>query len=71
LALSDQNEEVRQAAASGLGEVGDERVIARLERVADNDSSADVRAAAVQAIQRIRQEQKPNTKPDQQKPSRP
>ena len=71
LALSDQNEEVRQAAASGLGEVGDERVIARLERVADNDSSADVRAAAVQAIQRIRQEQKPNAKPDQQKPSRP
>jgi HEAT repeat protein len=70
-ALSDQNEEVRQAAASGLGEVGDERVIARLERLADNDSSADVRAAAVQAIQRIRQDQKPNSKPGPQKPTRP
>lgn len=71
LALSDQNEEVRQAAAAGLGEVGDERVIARLERLADNDSSADVRAAAVHAIQRIREDQKPNLKSDQQKPSRP
>jgi HEAT repeat protein len=70
-ALSDQNEEVRQAAAAGLGEVGDERVIARLERLADNDSSADVRTAAAQAIQRIRQDQKPITKPEQQKPSRP
>lgn len=66
-ALSDQNEEIRQAAASGLGEVGDEHVIARLERLADNDSSADVRAAAVQAIQRIRQDQKPNAKPEQQR----
>lgn len=70
-ALSDQNEEVRQAAASGLGEVGDERVIARLERLADNDSSADVRAAAAQAIQRIRQDQKTISKPEQQKLSRP
>jgi HEAT repeat protein len=70
-ALSDQNEEVRQAAAAGLGEVGDERVIARLERLADNDSSADVRTAAAQAIQRIRQDQKPIARPEQQKPSRP
>jgi HEAT repeat protein len=66
-ALLDQNEEVRQSAAAGLGEIGDERVIAKLERLADNDSSSDVRAAAVQAIERIRQGQRTGT----QKPSRP
>jgi HEAT repeat protein len=71
VALSDQNEEVRQAAAAGLGEVGDERVVARLERMADNDSSAEVRAAAVQALRRIHQDQNSSVKPAPQKPSRP
>ena len=61
-ALLDQNEEVRQSAAAGLGEVADERSIEKLERLADKDSSADVRAAAVRAIERIRQEQRPRTK---------
>jgi HEAT repeat protein len=70
-ALSDQNEEVRQAAAAGLGEVGDERSIVRLERLADNDASSDVRAAAVQAIERIRHDQRPGIKPNPQKPTRP
>ena len=69
-ALSDQNEEVRQAAAVGLGDIGDERVVARLERLADNDSSSDVRTAAVQAIERIRQDRRPGLKSDP-KPSRP
>lgn len=70
-ALLDQNEEVRQSAATGLGEVGDERTIEKLERLADKDSSADVRAAAVRAIERIRQEQRPRTKPEQQKSRQP
>lgn len=70
-ALLDQNEEVRQSAAAGLGEVGDERSIEKLERLADKDSSADVRAAAVRAIEGIRQEQRPRVKPEQQKLSRP
>ncbi len=52
--LADPNEEVRQAAASGLGEMGDARVLPRLEDVADKDASPDVRAAAVQAVERIR-----------------
>ena len=69
-ALLDQNEEVRQSAAAGLGEVGDERSIEKLERLADKDSSADVRAAAARAIERIRQEQRPRTKTEQQKLSR-
>ena len=71
IALSDQNDEVRQAAAAGLGEVGDERSIARLERLEDNDASSDVRAAAVQAIERIRHDQRPGIKTESQKPSRP
>jgi HEAT repeat protein len=71
IALSDQNDEVRQAAAAGLGEVADERSIARLERLADNDASSDVRAAAVQAIERIRHDQRPGIKTESQKPSRP
>jgi HEAT repeat protein len=62
---------VRQSAAAGLGEIADERVIAKLERLADNDSSSDVRAAAVQAIERIRQDQRTSIKPEPQKPSRP
>jgi HEAT repeat protein len=68
-ALSDQNEEVRQAAAAGLGEVGDERAIARLERLADNDVSSDVRAAAAQAIERIRSDQRPGLKQESLKPT--
>ena len=70
-ALMDQNEDVRRSAAAGLGDVGDERVVARLERLADNDSSSDVRAAAVQAIERIRQDQGLGIKPPPQKSSRP
>jgi HEAT repeat protein len=69
-ALADQNEEVRQSAASGLGEIGDEHSIAPLERLADKDTSSDVRAAAAQAIERIRQE-KSRVKPDGLKLSRP
>lgn len=70
-ALSDQNEDVRRSAVAGLGEVGDEQVVARLERLADNDSSSDVREAAVQAIERIRQDQRVGIKPQAQKSSRP
>lgn len=69
-ALADQNEEVRQSAASGLGEIGNEHSIAQLERLADKDTSSDVRAAAAQAIERIRQE-KARVKPDGLKLSRP
>lgn len=69
-ALLDQNEEVRQSAAAGLGDIGDERVIEKLERLADNDSSSDVRAAAVAAIERIRQDQRTGLKPGQPKQTR-
>jgi HEAT repeat protein len=53
-ALGDKDEEVRQTAVSALGEVGDARSLARLEQIADNDSSADMRAAAAAAIERVR-----------------
>src|SRR6185503_938963 len=52
--LSDQNEEVRQLAATGLGELGTKSVAAQLERLADTDVSADVRAAAAKAVERLR-----------------
>ncbi|MGA9771432.1 MAG: HEAT repeat domain-containing protein [Blastocatellia bacterium] len=67
-ALSDHNEEVRQSAAAGLGDIGDVNVITQLERVADSDASSDVRSSAVQAIERIRAQ---NRKPEPQKASRP
>lgn len=70
-ALTDANEEVRQFAASGLGEIGDERTIPKLERLADNDASSDVRSAAVQAIERIRKDPKSHVKPEDHKLSRP
>jgi HEAT repeat protein len=52
--LSDSDEEVRAAAASGLGEIGDQRAIPNLEKLVDKDPSSDVRAAAVQSIERLR-----------------
>jgi HEAT repeat protein len=61
-ALADQNEEVRQSAAAGLGEVGDQGAVSQLERLADKDPSQDVRAAAAQAIQRIRAQELPRKK---------
>lgn len=64
VALADQNEEVRQSAAAGLGEVGDQRVVAQLELLADKDPSQDVRAAAAQAIQRIRAQELTRKKAD-------
>ena len=71
-ALSDRNEEIRQSAAAGLGDIGDMRVIEQLERVADSDQSSDVRTTAVQAIERIRtQNRAPRDKTEQQKASRP
>jgi HEAT repeat protein len=63
-AVSDQNEEVRQSAAGGLGEIGDLRAVAQLERLADKDPSADVRAAAAQAIERINARELPHKKPE-------
>jgi HEAT repeat protein len=53
-ALSDRNEEVRQLAATGLGEMADQQVVQRLEQVADDDPSADVRSAAARSIEQIR-----------------
>ena len=52
--LTDQNEEVRQLAATGLGELGSTKVAAQLERIGDTDVSADVRAAAARAVERLR-----------------
>jgi len=52
--LADKDEEVRQTAVSALGEVGTTRSLSKLEQVADNDASSDIRAAAAQAIDRVR-----------------
>ena len=52
-ALGDRDGDSRQAAAAGLGDVGDERAIPSLEKVADNDPDSEVRAAAVSAIERL------------------
>jgi HEAT repeat protein len=53
-ALTDKDEEVRQTAVSALGEVGDARSLPRLEQIADNDTSSEIRAAAAAAIERVR-----------------
>jgi len=52
-ALADKDSESRQAAADGLGDIGDERAVASLEKVADNDADPEVRKAAVSAIERL------------------
>ncbi len=52
--IGDLDDECRQAAAGGLGEIGNHHVIPLLERLADGDKNSDVRAAAVAAIGRIR-----------------
>jgi HEAT repeat protein len=54
VALSDSNEEVREMAATGLGEIGDVSLLPLLERAADRDPIEDVRNAAIKAIERIR-----------------
>jgi HEAT repeat protein len=53
-ALADKDEEVRQTAVSALGEVGDARSLPKLEQIADNDTSSDIRAAAAAAVERVR-----------------
>jgi HEAT repeat protein len=52
--LSDRDSEVRRSAAVGLGEVRHKGGLTMLEQLVDNDSNADVRAAAAAAIERIR-----------------
>ena len=70
--LTDRDEEVRQAAAAGLAEIGDAQVIAPLEHLADSDPSSDVRDAALQAVQRLRaQTNAPHDKTPTPKPTRP
>ena len=59
--LTDQNEEVRQLAATGLGELGNNSVAAQLERIADTDVSADVRAAAARSVERLRSRERLQT----------
>jgi HEAT repeat protein len=46
---------VRRRAAEALGEIGDERALPELERVAKKDKDSDVRMAAREAMERIRQ----------------
>jgi HEAT repeat protein len=52
-ALADKDGESRQAAAEGLGDIGDERAVPSLEKVADKDADPEVRKAAVSAIERL------------------
>lgn len=67
-ALGDREEDVRQAAATGLAEVGTEKSILALEKIADDDSSSEVRSAAVKAIEKLqaRKNLKPPVKTSQQ-----
>jgi HEAT repeat protein len=58
LALSDVNEDNRQLAATGLGDIGDQQATLVLERVAQNDVNSDVREAAVKAIEQIKAREK-------------
>ncbi|HEY6331641.1 MAG TPA: HEAT repeat domain-containing protein, partial [Blastocatellia bacterium] len=53
LALSDRDVDSREAAAIGLGDIGDRKALASLEKVADNDPDSEVRKAAVSAIERL------------------
>ena len=57
-ALTDPNEEIRSSAAIGLADIGDASCIAKLESMADSDSSSDVRSTAAQAVERIRAQQR-------------
>ena len=52
--LADRDAEVRQSAATGLAEIADASVISRLEQLAENDASADVRTAAATSAERVR-----------------
>jgi HEAT repeat protein len=58
LALADTNEEIRQLAATGLGDIGDSQAVAALERAAQNDTHADARDAAAKAIEQIKAREK-------------
>ena len=62
--LADQDEEVRLLASAGLGEVGEPRAIPALEKLADDDRNADIRAAAAQSASRLRS-QPQRTQPSQ------
>ncbi|HYL97821.1 MAG TPA: HEAT repeat domain-containing protein [Blastocatellia bacterium] len=52
--LGDQDEQVRQAAAAGLADVGTEAAVPALEKIADDDPNSEVRSAAVAAISRLK-----------------
>jgi HEAT repeat protein len=53
-ALSDRDADVRQAAVIALAEMGDVSLLNKLEDVAENDPSSDVRTSAAVSIERIR-----------------
>ncbi len=53
-ALSEPSDEIRQLAVTGLGEIGNKDALVHLERLARSDVNADVRDAAVRAIEQIK-----------------
>ena len=52
--MAEPNEEIRQLAVVGLGMIGDKSSLAHLERVAKNDANAEVRDAAIRAIEQLK-----------------
>jgi HEAT repeat protein len=54
VALAEPHEEIRQLAVIGLGMIGDKSSLAPLERVASNDVNAEVRDAAIRAIEQLK-----------------
>ncbi len=65
--LTDQYEEIRQIAATGLGNVGSKEVIPILERVAQTDANSDVRDAAINSIEQIKSQERIKQSENQRK----
>ena len=55
LALKDKGFNVRYSASEILGDIGDVRAIEELSNVALNDENSDVRAAAKEALEKLKQ----------------
>ncbi|MFH1884324.1 MAG: SH3 domain-containing protein [Planctomycetota bacterium] len=61
-ALDQKDTWLRSGAAEALGEIGDERVVKRLKELFANDPNRDVRKAAGEALEKIRNSKESNTK---------
>lgn len=62
--LKDKDVQVRLNVVEALGRLGDPKTIPTLERVAQSDSDASVRAGAVKALKKVRAAPRPSGKAD-------